>query len=89
MKRIIKNPRITEKGSLLAGVNAYLFDVEPGVTSHEVKSAVFSIYKVHPVKVNLLNIPEKRISNRGKVGVRKGGRKAVVYLKGGDKIEFV
>ena len=89
MKRIIKNPRITEKGNLLSAQNAYLFDAHESATKLGVKNAVFSIYKVKPIKVNLLNIPQKKINNRGKVGTRGGGKKAVVYLREGDKIELV
>jgi len=89
MKTIIKNPRITEKGTHLESVNAYLFDVGYGANKDEVKRAIFSLYKVRPVKVNMLRIPEKKMNSRAGVGVKSGGRKAVVYLKKGDKIEFV
>ena len=55
----------------------------------EIKKVIFALYKVHPVKVNILNIPKKHIISKGKKGVRGGGRKAFVYLKTGDKIEFI
>lgn len=89
ISRIIKNPRITEKGSRLQEANAYVFDVTESAQKNEIKKAIFLLYKVHPIRVNLLRVPEKKINSRGKIGIKKGGRKAVVYLKEGDKIEFV
>ena len=88
-KKIIKKPRITEKASFHAEQNVYTFDITKSANKTEIKKAVFALYKVHSVKVNVLTIPRKNIVSRGKTGVRGGGRKAYVYLKKGDKIEFV
>ena len=89
MKTIIKNPRVTEKASFAAEQNVYIFDVAQSANKTEIKKAVFMLYKVKPVKVNVLSIPRKNIMSKGKAGVKGGGRKALVYLKKGDKIEFV
>jgi len=89
MTNIIKNPRVTEKASFAQEQNIYTFDVEKGANKTEIKKAIFTLYKVKPVKVNILNIPRKGIFLRGKLGWKGGGRKALVYLKEGDKIEFV
>lgn len=88
-KQIIKNPRVTEKASFAFEQNVYTFDVMPSTTKTEIKKAIFTLYKVKPVKVNVLSIPKKHIMSKGKAGVRGGGRKALVYLKKGDKIELV
>ena len=85
----IKHPRITEKGSRLQESNAYVFQVAKGAGKNEIKQAIFQLYKIKPIRVNILAIPEKKINSRGRVGVKTGGRKAVVYLKKGDKIEFI
>jgi len=37
----------------------------------------------------VLRIPHKNVTSKGKEGVRGGGKKAVVYLKKEDKIEFI
>ncbi|MEK7569509.1 MAG: 50S ribosomal protein L23 [Patescibacteria group bacterium] len=87
--KIIKNPRVTEKGSLLGATGAYVFDITDDAGKDEVKKAIFALYKVKPRKVNILKVPAKKMRSRGKVGVKSGGRKAVVYLSAGDKIEFV
>ncbi|MES3032295.1 MAG: 50S ribosomal protein L23 [Patescibacteria group bacterium] len=89
MINIIKNPRITEKASFGIEHNAYTFDVTAKANKTEIKKAIFALYKVNPVKVNVLSIPKKAVMSRGKAGTKGGGRKALVYLKKGDKIEFV
>ena len=89
MTNIIKNPRITEKASFAQEQNVYIFDISSGANKTEIKKAIFSLYKVKPIKVNILSIPKKHIMSRGKMGVKGGDRKALVYLKKGDKIEFI
>lgn len=89
MKTVIKNPRVTEKASFASEQNVYTFNVSDSANKTEIKKAIFALYKVKPVKVNILNFPRKNIMSKGKAGVRGGGRKAFVYLKKGDKIEFV
>ena len=89
METIIKNPRITEKASTSTGRRAYTFEVAPSATKTEIKKAIFKIYKVHPVRVNILLIPRKTIMVRRKEGVHGGGKKAVVYLKAGEEIKFI
>lgn len=88
--QIIKNPRVTEKASMAGEQNVYTFDVSKGANKTEIKKAIFALYKVKPIRVNVLAIPKKKIlPGRQKEGVRGGGRKALVYLKKGDKIEFI
>lgn len=87
--QIIKHPRVTEKGSYSIEHNVYTFDITKSATKAEIKKAVFALYKVHPVKVNVLAVPKKKVILRGQTGSKGGGRKVFVYLKTGDKIEFV
>ena len=89
MTNIIKNPRITEKASFAMEQNIYTFDVSAHANKTEIKKAIFTLYKVKPLRVNVLPVPKKKIMSKGKAGVKAGGRKALVYLKKGDKIEFV
>lgn len=86
---IIKNPRVTEKSSFIGEQNAYTFDVVLNANKTEIKKAVFALYKVKPVKVNITAVPKKKVMQRGKLGSKGGGKKAIVFLKKGDKIEFV
>ncbi|MFA6524502.1 MAG: 50S ribosomal protein L23 [Candidatus Paceibacterota bacterium] len=87
--KIIKKPRITEKASFSAEQNVYTFDVSQSANKTEIKKAIFELYKVKPTKVNILMVPSKQIFSKGKKGVKSGGKKALVYLKKGDKIEII
>lgn len=87
---IILKPRITEKAAITAdGENAYTFNVHPKANKKDVALAIEKIYKVVPVKVNMTKIQKKTVYRRGGHGIKGGGKKAVVFLKKGDKIEFV
>ncbi|MDP2789107.1 MAG: 50S ribosomal protein L23 [bacterium] len=89
MTTIIQNPRITEKASSLVEQNAYTFHVAESANKTEIKKAIFSIFKVRPVRVNILPIQRKTVFARGQKGAKGGGKKAVVYLKKGDEIKLV
>jgi len=89
IKNPIKNPRVTEKASNAFEHNVYTFNVAVDANKKEISKAIFSLYKVKPVKINVLSIPYKNVMSKGKKGTRGGGKKAVVYLKKEDKIEFV
>lgn len=69
--------------------NSYVFNVAEGANKIEIKKAIFALYKVKPVKVNVLPVTKKNVSFRGQPHTKGGGRKAVVYLKEGDKIEII
>lgn len=88
MARILRNPRVTEKGTIHAERSAYLFDVAPNATKHQISQAVFSLYKVKPRMVRVVTVPSKRKKNSrtGRSGVKSGGKKAYVYLKKGETI---
>jgi len=87
--KIILKPRITEKTSFITEDGAYTFDVDPRANKVQVKKAIQEIYNVKPIRVNMIAVPAKHVIVRNKPGVRPGGKKAVVYLKEGDRIEFV
>lgn len=89
LENVIVQPRITEKASFRTGGNVYTFEVAKDATKEKIKKAVKLIYKVTPESVNVAPIPSKRTFSRGKRGVKKGGKKAYVYLKAGDTIELI
>jgi large subunit ribosomal protein L23 len=86
---LILGPRITEKSALASEKGAYTFNVKEEATKNEIKKAVKMLYGVDAIKVSVTTIKEKLVFRRGKKGMRSGGKKAVVYLKKGDKISFV
>jgi large subunit ribosomal protein L23 len=87
---IIKKPRITEKSGIQAELKGiYTFEVTTASNKKNIAKAIKEIYKVTPIRINITNLPAKKVMARGKVGRVSGVKKAVVYLKKGDKIEFV
>lgn len=86
---VLRSPRITEKSTDLSEQGGYVFVVDPSATKPLVKEAFVSKYKVTPVKINIVNLPAKKTFKRGIRGSKVGVKKAIVYLKAGDKIEIV
>jgi len=88
---VLIRPRITEKASLLSGGDTpvYVFEIDPRFNKLQVARAIREQYKVFPVKVNIVNTPAKSVLKRGKVGKKSAIKKALVFLKKGDKIDFV
>lgn len=79
-------PHITEKATFLGEKDAYVFKVEPAFNKIMVRQAVKKQYNVEPVKVSIINIPGKTVFIRRRRAQRPGYKKAIVYLKKGDKI---
>jgi large subunit ribosomal protein L23 len=86
---VLHSPRITEKSTTLAEKGAYVFVIDGRATKTSVKEAFVAKYKVQPVKINVVNLPAKKTFKRGIRGSKSGVKKAIVYLKAGDKIEIV
>ncbi len=87
---IIKSPRITEKAGIKSeSQNVYTFEVIKDATKKTIGEAIQLIYKVTPIKINVVNLPAKNVTARGKKGVKQAVKKALVFLKKGDKIAFI
>lgn len=89
---VIENPRLSEKTVKLGeSNNVYTFVVRSSATKYQVRDAVKSLYKVTPVKVNIVNKkPAKRmVGSRNRTKHVAGMKKAYVYLKKGDTINLV
>jgi len=87
---VLKKPHITEKAAFVGEkANAYIFDVHPRANKKDIASAVKELYKVTPASINVTRIAKKSLFTKGKRGSKGGGKKAYIYLKKGDRIEFV
>lgn len=86
MQYVIKKPLISEKNSVLAEKNIYVFEVEKKATKTEIKTAVEKMFKVKVASVNT-SICRGR-SKRTRLGLSKVKywKKAMVKLKSGEKI---
>jgi ribosomal protein L23 len=61
----------------------------PSATKKSISASIHDAYGVKPEKVHVATLPSKRVFVRGKRGIKRGGKKAYVYLKKGDKIEVM
>lgn len=86
---VIISPRITERASLITEDNGYTFNINPRATKNDVKRAIQEIYGVKPIRVTIIYRKSKTVWVRGKYGTKSGGKKAIVFLPEGQKIEFV
>jgi ribosomal protein L23 len=85
---VLSHARITEKASMVAAAGVYTFDISASATKRDVMQAVKALYGVSPRKVAVVTVKSKtrRNARTGKSGVKKGGRKAYIYLKSGETI---
>ncbi len=88
---VLVRPLITEKAVNLGSNSVYTFMVAKDATKYEVSSAITALYKVTPVKVNIVNKkPATTMSRaRGREVTVAGYKKAYVYLSKGDTITLV
>ena len=89
---ILIRPHITEKATDISGRGVYVFDINKLANKAEVRTAILRLYKVKPTKITIVNRRPKFAKNprTGRLQVKQqGGKKALVYLKSGDKIESV
>jgi len=84
----IKKLHVTEKSGLLSEANAYAFQVTVDATKHQIAKEISALYKVTPIKVNIVNVKPKAVFSRGKKGKTAGVKKAYVFLKKGDTIDI-
>ena len=84
---IIK-PIVTEKATNLQGQNVYSFLVSPLANKIIVKQAIKKIYNFWPLKVRIINMGGKTVRYGRTRGKTKKRKKALVYLKPNQKIDF-
>lgn len=87
---IIRAPWLSEKALIATERGVYAFAVPRAATKADIAGAVQAIYQVAPAKIRIVNLPGKRkaLRTRRGEGFRSARRKAYVYLKKGDTIQF-
>lgn len=90
LENTLKAPWLSEKALIGTEKGVYVFDVPLSATKLEIKKAVERVFKVVPRAVNTVNVrgKSKALRTRRGFGVRSNRRKAYVYLKKGDTIQF-
>lgn len=85
----ILRPRITEKAGIMSEtLNVYTFEVTKESTKDTIAKDIKTLYKVTPTKIRIVNLPARAVIVRGKKGTQSAVKKALVYLKKGDKINL-
>ena len=85
--QVLKGFYISEKASLLNGMNQYVFKVFKSANKPEVRGQVEKIFNVKVKDVKILNMPEKRRDMGRHPGFKTGFKKAIVILEEGYSIE--
>jgi len=87
-RKVIIKPHVVEKSTQLNEKGMYVFKVAEKANKIMIKRAVKETYGVVPRKINIVNIPPKKIFIRRRQGTKPGFKKAIVFLKKGEKIEI-
>jgi len=87
--KIIHTPRITEKAAMISANNVYSFLVDPKSNKKEVLTAFETLFGKKPTKVNIVKYSPKTEVKRGVYVKKSGYKKAYIYLKKGDTINFM
>jgi len=85
----VNRPHISEKASMLAESNQYVFEVPEKYTKPEIKKAIEGIYNVNVLSVNIVTVPPKKRKLGKTRGWRKQMTKAIVKIRKDQKIEIL
>ena len=87
---VLKQPIITEKGTKLGEAGGYLFRVDRQARKEDIKKAVEKFFKVKVIKVRTMNVVgKKRRALKSRKQIKQADwKKALVFLKEGDKIDL-
>lgn len=87
--QVILRPLVTEKGVHQSGrTNAYTFQVHRQATKIDVRNAVETLFNVKVVGVRTQNRKGKTRRTKGRLGVTKPWKKAIVSLHEDSRIDF-
>ena len=89
LSTILIKPHVTEKATVNSESSVYVFQIPKFATKTQVSAAISEIYKVKPIKIATVTTPQKKVFVKGKVGFKKGMKKAYVYLKKGQTIDII
>ena len=86
--KVLLEPHISEKSTMVGEANRQVvFKVIRDANKLEIKTAVEALFNVKVAGVQVSNVKAKAKRFSGRIGIRKGWKKAYVTLKEGD-IQF-
>ena len=85
---VLIRPIITEKSTVLTGLDKYVFEVDLRANKTQIKEAVQIAFNVRVAEVNTMKVKGKPKRFGRKITNQPDWKKAVVTLVPGDKIEM-
>jgi len=85
--KILKKPLVTEKATVLGSLNKYVFEVSNEANKIEIAKAIFQVYGVKPVNINIIKVGGKKVRYGRTLGKRKDWKKAIITLPEGESIK--
>ena len=85
--RVIKNFYVSEKASILNGLNQYVFRVFDSANKNQIRDQVEKLFNVKVKDVKTMNTAKKRRDLGRHPGFKSGFKKAIVVLEKGQSIE--
>jgi large subunit ribosomal protein L23 len=85
---VLRRPLVTEKSTVLQGMNKYAFEVADDANKLQIEQAVEKAFKVTVTGVNVITMRGKKKRMGRREVISQPWKKAIVTLKAGDKIEF-
>ena len=86
--QVLRRPLNTEKSTMAAESNQYMFEVDRRANKVQIREAVEQVFKVDVVKVRVLNVaPKYGRWGRKRVKRSPAWKKAIVTVAAGQKIE--
>lgn len=86
--RILIKPMVTEKASIIASANKYVFQVSSDANKIEIAKAINNVYGIKPVSVNIVTMEGKKTRYGRITGKRKNWKKAIITLPAGSSIKL-
>jgi len=86
---ILIRPILTEKAVNKQADNCFTFEVGRKANKITIAKAIKEKYNVKPKKVNIIKVAGKIARYGRSVGRTKNWKKAIVFLRPGDKIDFI
>ncbi|MDD3887424.1 MAG: 50S ribosomal protein L23 [Patescibacteria group bacterium] len=86
--RCLLKPVVSEKGADLNISNKYVFQVKSSASKQEIARAIYAVYGIKPIKVNVINLSGKSRRYGKTVGQTSAKKKAIVTLPAGKSIQI-
>lgn len=85
---VLLRPLVTEKTTVLTGLNKYVFAVDLRANKNQIKEAVELAFNVRVTDVNTMKMKGKPKRWGRKITLQPDWKKAIVTLVDGDKIDL-